>query len=613
LVTYKTTLSPPTNDTLISIHTHRLANTEVTLSVISIVHWRWGLAMHSSRATFLSRYVAVMQKVRRTKYGVPKRRLDKDRSKVEEHASFSGIIPILTSKLIETLQHQPRHRSTNTQTSNPNRCYTMNDANNLPFVYQPLSPLSNDIRILTIHRAPYSTRGRLEYKLEHVPLSAASNYVALSYRWGAHRARIPLHIEGSVIRITSSLADALAVLWRRGCSRIWADAICINQEDQEERSLQVLRMAAVYRSANAVIAWLGEADERSLTGFQYLVEKCRALPSSSKTLKSLAEKNQSVGIPLNDTTSRHIRSKLKTSRWDALGGLLALPYWGRVWIIQELAMANTLQIIWGTSLRNFSDIVRLVYEILLMGEFIKEGIPAELRQQIKWLAKFQKFQKKLTPVPLLQALQMSAFAELSAVRDKVYGQLGLTYEGSIVFPAPSYEGSIDHISTDTTLHLARLHGSLDHIVFRATPPDRTWYINWFHHGPWAEMRLLSYLDGKSMFWDRGPVTKWKASGPRFCMPLTKGRHLDVRGYVIDTIHSCSATLEESKSTWGNPNSSVQSQENQGKRPKHLPSGNLLDKSLFWCFLRRCLLIDQQPSQGVPLRPAGLLLRLAVLS
>lgn len=456
----------------------------------------------------------------------------------------------------------------------------MTDANSLPFVYRPLRPLANDIRILTIHRAPDSTRGLLVYKLEHVSLSSASNYVALSYCWGAHYGRIPLHIEDSVIHITPSLANALVVLWRRGCSRIWADAICINQEDQEERSLQVLRMAAVYRSANAVIAWLGEADEPSLTGFQYLVDKCRALPSSSKTLRSLAEKNQSVGIPLKDPTSKHIKSKLKTARWEALGRLLALPYWGRVWIIQELAMANTLQIIWGSSPLNFSDIVRLVkvYEILLMGEFIEEGVPVKLRRQITSLAKFQKFQKKLTPVPLLQALRMSAFAESSDVRDKVYGLLGLTYEGSIVFPAPSYARSIEHISTDTTLRLARLHGSLDHIVFRATPPDRTWYINWFHHGPWTEIRLLSYLEGKSRFWDGGTVTKWKAGGSAFCMPFRKGSHLEVRGYVIDTIHSSSATLDESKSTGDNQEPSTDSQGDQGG-----PLVEMLDDNLFWSF------------------------------
>jgi hypothetical protein len=38
---------------------------------------------------------------------------------------------------------------------------------------------------------------------------------------------------------------------------LWVDALCINQEDVEERNLQVLRMSSIYRQAQAVLAWLG--------------------------------------------------------------------------------------------------------------------------------------------------------------------------------------------------------------------------------------------------------------------------------------------------------------------------------------------------------------------
>lgn len=41
---------------------------------------------------------------------------------------------------------------------------------------------------------------------------------------------------------------------------IWIDAICINQEDLEERSIQVARMYSIYDNAQSVLIWLGEHD-----------------------------------------------------------------------------------------------------------------------------------------------------------------------------------------------------------------------------------------------------------------------------------------------------------------------------------------------------------------
>lgn len=41
------------------------------------------------------------------------------------------------------------------------------------------------------------------------------------------------------------------------------DAICINQEDLNERGNHVQHMAMIYTLPNRVIVWLGEAEDRS--------------------------------------------------------------------------------------------------------------------------------------------------------------------------------------------------------------------------------------------------------------------------------------------------------------------------------------------------------------
>jgi hypothetical protein len=45
---------------------------------------------------------------------------------------------------------------------------------------------------------------------------------------------------------------------------IWADAVCINQADDEEKSWQVRMMGDVYRNADRVLIWLGLAEDGSI-------------------------------------------------------------------------------------------------------------------------------------------------------------------------------------------------------------------------------------------------------------------------------------------------------------------------------------------------------------
>jgi hypothetical protein len=44
---------------------------------------------------------------------------------------------------------------------------------------------------------------------------------------------------------------------------LWADAVCINQKDNDERSHQLIVMARIYSSAEEVMAWLGPAADQS--------------------------------------------------------------------------------------------------------------------------------------------------------------------------------------------------------------------------------------------------------------------------------------------------------------------------------------------------------------
>ena len=43
--------------------------------------------------------------------------------------------------------------------------------------------------------------------------------------------------------------------------QIWADAVCINQNDLDERSSQVSMMGHIYKNAHQCQVWLGTVEE----------------------------------------------------------------------------------------------------------------------------------------------------------------------------------------------------------------------------------------------------------------------------------------------------------------------------------------------------------------
>jgi hypothetical protein len=107
--------------------------------------------------------------------------------------------------------------------------------------------------------------------MEVVSLDDATlSFNALSYVWGDPNATIPILVNQSVVIVPQSLAISLHSLRQiskshtilgQGPLMIWADAVCLNQQDLQERSQQVQMMGEIYSKARKVLIWLGEGTE----------------------------------------------------------------------------------------------------------------------------------------------------------------------------------------------------------------------------------------------------------------------------------------------------------------------------------------------------------------
>lgn len=90
-------------------------------------------------------------------------------------------------------------------------------------------------------------------------------YEALSYTWGgdpgAENAPT-IFINDREVSVTHNLLNALKSLRPPDEDRmIWVDALCINQNDREEKGHRVGQMRQVYEHASSVLIWLGSGDD----------------------------------------------------------------------------------------------------------------------------------------------------------------------------------------------------------------------------------------------------------------------------------------------------------------------------------------------------------------
>ncbi|KAM7182731.1 heterokaryon incompatibility protein 6, OR allele [Rhypophila sp. PSN 637] len=97
-----------------------------------------------------------------------------------------------------------------------------------------------------------------------------TSHMSLCRMFGARQISNMNSCDGKTLQITNSLYQALSRLRLSDQDRrLWADQICINQEDLDERGNQVQFMNSIYKHANRVLVWLGgDENGNALSAFR---------------------------------------------------------------------------------------------------------------------------------------------------------------------------------------------------------------------------------------------------------------------------------------------------------------------------------------------------------
>ena len=118
-------------------------------------------------------------------------------------------------------------------------------------------PLAEAGKFRILHLEPGA--GEIHLDLQVVDLGPDTQYEAISYCWGDATDTRTVSCRGQPIDVTYSLYTALKRLRLPHARRtLWADAVCINQQDISEKSEQVKLMGQIYTHATRILIWLGD-------------------------------------------------------------------------------------------------------------------------------------------------------------------------------------------------------------------------------------------------------------------------------------------------------------------------------------------------------------------
>jgi hypothetical protein len=125
-----------------------------------------------------------------------------------------------------------------------------------PYVYEDL-PFGANICLL--NTGPGNRGEDIICAMHAVPLNYTAAYTAVSFRWGEPVLDHAVHCEGKEIEVTKNLYSALQRLsLTKRNHLVWANSICINQTNIQERGLQIRSMGALHPKAADTFAYLRE-------------------------------------------------------------------------------------------------------------------------------------------------------------------------------------------------------------------------------------------------------------------------------------------------------------------------------------------------------------------
>lgn len=421
------------------------------------------------------------------------------------------------------------------------------------FNYEPLPVDGSQIRLVTI--LPGIELEALRCTVRNFALTEDLHYEALSYAWGDPTVTSPVLLNGSEFEITTNLEAALQSLRYDDKERLlWIDAICINQHSISEKNAEVRRMHLIYRRAEQVVVWLGRETEPGDTMGVGSALSTAASALTVKLLEMLSEAKEEWDVVnvLHQTGDVSLALQV-------LSKLFCRPWFLRIWIVQEIALAKTATVAFGSQRIAWDRFIQAVNAI----QHLEYGVNVQIWRlsgaaravSIQWC----RLDAAKDPSPSSSAaLQLDILlwklraSQVTDCRDRLFGILGLIrHDRSDPLLAIDYQKSVPEVFKDLSMYLIQ-HGFLADVLCAVTYGIEGlphWAAIWT-----APLDLVKETGNPPSRISKGlgvfmAVSRSRGSEGGHARFSEGGRKLTVRGAVIDAVglvsrsHACSGDEE----------------------------------------------------------------------
>ena len=315
----------------------------------------------------------------------------------------------------------------------------------MTFTYKPLDHSRASVRLLEVLPRQHED-DEIQCNIRHVLLDDKPEYTALSYEWGdAAESRRTIRLNGTAFKVRANLFSFLEHALRSTLigrlTSLWVDAVCINQDDVQEKNYQVQQMKSIYQNARKVLAWIGPSTGEIDRLFESLAERDRFAALEDKLRWATTA----------DELPRYLRV--------AVGDIASRSYFSRLWVVQELVLCDTVDIVCGTLSIPFYlwSTVRQ-----LMADFPTQPGPLtvntsccdRLLQMRKLRRSTASHDESVTSLTILKLVKSFSVFRASRPCDTVYALLGLAVDSDKVHI--EYGTSIEIVLIDLLLTCPKL-------------------------------------------------------------------------------------------------------------------------------------------------------------
>ena len=320
----------------------------------------------------------------------------------------------------------------------------------VPYQYTPLNEEVNEIRLMTLHEGDFMSEIKVSISTTVLTPDNPPTYEALSYVWGSQKNPLDVKVGSHTITVTRNLAEALRHLRYKDRPRqLWIDAICVNQQDLEERAHQVKRMADIFRLADRVVVWLGPEKDDSHLAIKILEDLTSHIEVDWSTLQM---------VPASQDSESHWSERTRALPYTneellATKELLCRPWFERLWVQQEICLANSHAIVMcGVDVIAWVSLRKAIFCLL------RKRLPSGfLSPDLQNLAGRVAVLSSGRTMNLLEAMQQTGRCKCLDPRDRVYAILSLLDEpNKAIGIEPDYSKAVSQVYLDVALlHIAQ--------------------------------------------------------------------------------------------------------------------------------------------------------------